>query len=119
MFVAILGASSNPERYAYIAAQRLLAANHRVAGVNPALPSVRGVSMHAAIPDLPSGVHTLTVYVGAPKSSELADAIVNYGFERVIFNPGAENPPLAARLKGAGTKVVEACTLVMLSTREF
>lgn len=119
MQVAILGASSNPNRYAYLAAQRLLKAQHRVFGINPQLPLVPGVEIVGELSQLPAGIHTLTVYVSAPKSSPMADAIRSYGFARVIFNPGSENPVLAASLETAGVQVIEACTLVMLSTGEF
>ena len=38
---------------------------------------------------------------------------------RVIFNPGAENPDLAAALRQHGIECVEACTLVLLATDQF
>lgn len=75
--------------------------------------------MVAEVPQLPAGVHTLTVYVSPEKSAALTDDVTGYGFARVIFNPGAENPELAQRLRNTGVEVVEACTLVMLSTGEF
>jgi predicted CoA-binding protein len=59
------------------------------------------------------------VYVSPDKSTAMSDELVKYGFSRVIFNPGAENPSLAQRLTASGVEVVEACTLVMLSTRNF
>jgi uncharacterized protein len=119
MLVALLGASSNPSRYAYLAAQRLTAAGHRVIGINPQLPKVNGIEMCAEVAQLPPQVHTLTLYVDPQKSSPLADDIAGYGFSRVIFNPGSENPQLAQRLRDTGIEVVEACTLVMLSTGRF
>jgi uncharacterized protein len=119
MLVAILGASSNRSRYAYLAAERLTAAGHRVVGINPQLPTVNGIEVVAGITELAANVHTLTVYVSAQNSQPAADAIVSYGFARVIFNPGSENPELAQRLVDAGVHVDEACTLVMLSTNVF
>jgi predicted CoA-binding protein len=117
--VAVLGASPKPSRYAYIAAQRLNAAGHRTIGINPQMSAVNGIEVVAEVPQLPPGVHTLTIYVSPEKSAALSDGIIDYGFTRVIFNPGAENPELAQRLRNAGVDVVEACTLVMLSTGEF
>jgi len=119
MDVAILGASANPNRYSYKAAHRLLAAGHRPVGVNPSQVAIPGLDVVPSIGDLPPRLHTLTVYVSPEKSEAMADAIVNYGFARVIFNPGAENPALATRLRAAGIEVLEACTLVMLATGEF
>ncbi len=119
MLVAILGASSNPSRYAYLASQRLTAAGHRVFGVNPRLPTVSDLEVVAEISQLPPAIHTLTLYVEPQKSAGLAEAITGYGFVRVIFNPGSENPQLAQELRVAGVEVIESCTLVMLSTGVF
>ena len=119
MDVAILGASANPGRYAFKAASRLLAAGHRVVGINPAVFSFHGMNVVPSIAALPPGLHTLTVYLSAEKSQTMADAIAAYGFSRVIFNPGAENPELAGRLRSGGVEVLEACTLVMLATGQF
>lgn len=119
MKVAILGISSNTERYAYRAAQRLLAAGHVVFGVNPSMPSVEGVEVVARISELPPGIHTLTVYVSPQTSEYMSDSIAEYGFSRVIFNPGAEQASVALALRDSGVEVVEACTLVMLATGKF
>jgi uncharacterized protein len=119
MDVAILGASANPNRYAFKAASRLLASGHRAVGVNPTPFSLPGLDVVPSVAALPTGLHTLTVYLSSEKSLAMADAVVKYGFARVIFNPGAENPELAARLRSAGVEVLEACTLVMLATGQF
>lgn len=119
MLVALLGLSADPNRYASLAAHRLMATGHRVVGINPRLPIVSGVDFVAEISQLPPGVHTLSVYVRPARSSGLAEALLKYGFSRVIFNPGSENSDLAAKLLERGVEVVEACTLVMLSTRIF
>lgn len=119
MKVAVLGASPKPERYANMALHRLADRGHEPVGVNPALPDLGGFPCVASLADLPAGIHTASVYLGAARSSELADQILSYGFRRVVFNPGAENPGLGERLRSSGVDVVEGCTLVMLSTGTF
>ncbi|HQF56746.1 MAG TPA: CoA-binding protein [Fibrobacteria bacterium] len=119
MKVAILGASPKPDKYANMAQVRLLAKGHEVVGVNPALPDLGGVHVVKSVVDLPPNIDTLTVYVGAARSTDLSDEILSYGFRRVIFNPGAENPELAATLRESGVETLEACTLVMLSNGLF
>jgi len=119
MKVAVLGASPKADRYANIALHRLREAGHEVVGVNPALPDLGGYTCVAAVADLPPGIDTATVYLGSARSDEISDQILAYGFRRAIFNPGAENPELEAKLSEAGVEVLEACTLVMLSTRQF
>ncbi|MBK8801556.1 MAG: CoA-binding protein [Fibrobacteres bacterium] len=119
MNVAILGASPKPEKYAHMAQVKLLAHGHSVVGVNPALPDLGAVPVTKSVGELPAGIDTLTVYVGSDRSSALAEEILSYGFRRVVFNPGAENPELAAKLRDRGVESVEGCTLVMLSSRQF
>lgn len=119
MNVAILGATPKPEKYANMAQVKLLAHGHAVVGVNPAQPDLGGAPVSKSVSDLPPGIDTLTVYVGSDRSTALADEILGYGFRRVIFNPGAENPDLAAKLHDRGVETVEGCTLVMLSSRQF
>lgn len=119
MKVAVLGASPKADRHANIALHRLSDAGHEVVGVNPARPDLGGFACVASIADLPAGVDTASVYLGKARSDELADQILSYGFRRAVFNPGAENPDLERRLSDSGVEVLEACTLVMLSTGQF
>lgn len=119
MQVAVLGASPKPERYANLALHRLSEKGHEPVGVNPALPDLGGFPCVREIGALPAGIHTASVYLGAARSTELADEILGYGFRRVLFNPGAENPELEERLRAAGVEVVEGCTLVMLAAGTF
>jgi len=119
MRVAVLGASANPKRYSHQAVARLLAHGYTVFPINPGLESLLGVKVFAGLADLPAPPHTLTLYVGPKRSTAMADAILAARPRRVIFNPGAENPALAERLKRTGVNVLEACTLVLLSTNQF
>jgi uncharacterized protein len=119
MKVAVLGASPKADRYANLALHRLRDAGHEAVGVNPAMPDLDGFACVASIADLPAGIDTATVYLGKARSDELAGQILSYGFRRAVFNPGAENPELERKLSDAGVEVLEACTLVMLSTRQF
>ncbi len=59
------------------------------------------------------------MYVGAKISSGRKDAILQLNPERVIFNPGTENPELEMALESNGIKIIHACTLVMLRTEQF
>ncbi len=64
-------------------------------------------------------VDTLTLYVSPEISAKASEEILALGAKRVIFNPGTENPALAAALQKKGAQTVEACTLVMLRTGQF
>ena len=117
--VAILGASDKPDRYAYKAFKMLRQHGHEVVPVHPVLTEIEGTPVLPSLSDIQGGVETLTLYVNPSISSAAADAIVALNPARVIFNPGTENPELAAKLDAAGIAHQEACTLVLLATGQF
>lgn len=117
--VAILGASDNPERYAYKAFHMLKEYGHKPFPVHPTLTTLEGTPVVAHLRDLKTPIDTLTMYVGPKISSGLTSEILALRPRRVIFNPGSENPELQKVLAATGIAVEEACTLVLLRTHQF
>jgi len=119
MNVAVLGASNKPERYSFQAVKLLAGKGHAVFPVHPALVAIEGAPVFKQLGDIPVPLHTVTLYVGPERSAALAAEILAARPQRVIFNPGAENPVLAQQLQTAGIRVENACTLVLLRTGTF
>ncbi len=117
--VAVLGASNNPERYANMAGHRLREAGHRVIPVNPALDTIEGLPVAKSLGDITDTIDTLTLYLGPQRSVPMMADILRLAPKRVIFNPGTESEELATALDRANIPHFEACTLVMLQTRQF
>ena len=117
--VAVLGASTNPERYSNKAILRLLENNHEVIPVHPALDEVEGLEVAPNLGAIDGAVDTLTMYVSPKLSSKMTDGILALKPGRVIFNPGTENAELQTALGEAGIPTLEACTLVLLATEQF
>lgn len=119
MNVAILGASANPDRFSHAAMHKLLAGGHHPLLVNPNEKEIDGLPVYARLSALPVIPHTITMYLSPGNSANLAGEIIRSKAKRVIFNPGSENPALAAQLSANGIETVEACTLVMLAAGTF
>lgn len=117
--VVVLGASPDLERYSYRAVRMLAEHGHRVIPVHPQAPEVAGFAAVSTLQAIAEPVDTLAMYVNAERSTTLADAILAFAPRRIIFNPGTENPALAARCRAQGITVLEACTLVLLRTGQF
>ncbi len=116
----IVGATDNPERYAYRAADLLQAKGVSFIPIG----IKKGVVFGKEIVDLRqkpalAGIHTVTLYLGLQNQSEWMDYLIGLGPKRMIFNPGTENPEFFSKAKAAGIEVLEACTLVMLTTGQF
>ena len=117
--VVIIGASNNPERYSHRALLLVRKHGHEVVPVHPKLAEIEGLPVVADVGLITEPVDTVTMYVGAAISSGLQDKLIALKPRRVIFNPGAENAPLAGALQKAGIACEEACTLVLLNTGQF
>jgi len=117
--IAVVGASPKRERYSNRAVRSLIQHGHEVIPIHPAVSSIEGLLVVPHLADLAGHIDTLTVYVSPGVSSKLAAHIVSLHPDRVIFNPGAENPDLQAMLEAKGIHTENACTLVLLNTNQF
>ncbi len=116
----IVGATTNPERYAYLAAHRLTEHGHPIVPMGIKKGEVAG----QPIMDLRKkpkieGIDTITLYIGPRHQGEWMDYLISLKPRRIIFNPGTENEEFEQKAREAGIEVEEACTLVLLSTGQF
>jgi predicted CoA-binding protein len=117
--VAVLGASSKEDRYAFHAFEMLREYGHHPIPVNPSYREILGERRYPSIKNVTEEIDTVTLYLAKRRSDSLIDEIVSAKPRRIIMNPGAENPDLARRAEAAGIEVVEACTMVMLRSGLF
>lgn len=118
MKVLVLGASLNPRRYAYHALNLLAEKGHEVIGVGREQGEVAGINIRTDFEDV-SDIHTVTLYVNPSIQKQYIDQLIDLKPERVIFNPGSENPVLIEQLKVHNIAYTFSCTLVMLRTNGF
>lgn len=114
----VLGASSNPARYSYLAINRLKSNGQPVVAIGKRKAEVNGITIGTEkipIDDL----DTITLYLNAANQKEYLDYIVSLQPKRIIFNPGTENDELVDLAEKADIDTIEACTLVMLSTGQY
>lgn len=119
MNVAVIGASDKPERYSYQAVKLLQEKGHAVYPVHQRIKDIDGQKVYPSIKDIVDPIDTVSMYVAADISSSLAGDIFSKSPKRIIFNPGAENPDLEAQARAKGITTLNACTLVMLRTKQF
>ncbi len=116
----VLGASNKPERYSYLAINRLRANEVPTLAVGKREYTIGDVEVmnhwdHEKISD----IHTVTLYLSAKNQDGFIQKILDLKPNRVIFNPGTENPDFESDLSHAGIKPLRACTLVLLATGQY
>lgn len=115
----VIGASTNPSRYAYLAVSRLLEKKYEVIPLGIEAGMIAGVRIETERKSF-SNVHTVTLYINPAIQKEYYDYILNtIKPQRLIFNPGTENREFEKSAAAKGIQTVEACTLVLLSTGQF
>lgn len=114
----ILGASTNPSRYAYMAANKLVNYGHEIVPVGIKKGEVAGKAIQNDL-SISDNIDTVTMYLGTQNQSGYYDFILETKPNRVIFNPGTWNPELIEKLEENQIEAVDACTLVMLSAGTY
>ena len=114
----VLGASANPNRYSYLAINRLRQLKHPVEGIGKKEGKVADVEIGTVLKEL-NDVDTVTMYLSADNQKQYYDYVLTLHPKRIIFNPGAENDELSTLAEANGIQPIEACTLVMLSTGQY
>ena len=82
--------------------------------------SCAGVPIQKSLEN-PTDIHSITLYLNPKNQEAYYNFILRCQPQRVIFNPGTENPALYQLLKKElpNCQIEIACTLVMLSLNNF
>lgn len=114
----VLGATTNPARYSYLAIHKLREEGHEVIAIGRRTGKVRDVEVVAE--EKPTeDLDTITLYLNANNQKPYYKYILEQKPKRIIFNPGAENDELEQLAKKNNIATQHACTLVLLSTGQY
>lgn len=114
----VIGASLNEERYSNKAIKMLREYEHEVVAFGLKSGFVEDVAIDTKLKPYEK-IDTVTLYVNPSRQLDFYDYIISLKPRRVIFNPGTENPIFQQMLRNEGIDYEEACTLVMLKTKQF
>lgn len=114
----VMGASENVQRYSNMAIRKLQQFDHEVIAFGIRGGAVNGIEIEK-LPIHTSGIDTVTLYLNPKKQVSYYDYIISLKPNRVIFNPGTENPDLYKLLTENNIAFEEACTLVLLNTKQY
>ncbi len=112
--VAILGASTDRNKFGNKAVRAYLQAGYRVFPINPKEPVVEGLPSYPSIRDIPERPDVISVYLPPPVTLKLLHDIVQRGCEELWLNPGADSREVVAAAESSGLTVVQACSIVAL-----
>jgi len=108
--IAVVGASSNPDKASYGIMQKLQQAGYRVVPVNPRETEILGERSYPSLVDLPERIDIVDVFRRAEDAPGIADEAVTIGATALWLQSGIVSEDAAARAKAGGLIVVmDAC----------
>jgi hypothetical protein len=110
--VAVIGASSNREKWGNKAVRAFAQQGYTVFPVNPNETEVEGFQTYPNIAALPARPDTVTVYVPPQRLIKLLPAIAERGCDELYLNPGTESPEVLAECERLGLNAVQACSII-------
>ena len=114
----VIGASENPERYSYLAVNKLTSQQHAVIAIGITAGRIGTTPIITNMPVI-EGVDTVTIYLNPTNQKGYYNYILSLHPKRIIFNPGSENNELYNLAIDNNIQPMNACTLVLLSTGQY
>ena len=108
--IAIVGASSNPDKASHGIMRKLQQAGYRVIPVNPRETEILGERSYASLVDLREPIDIVDVFRRAEDAPGIAVDAVTIGAKALWLQTGIISEDAAARAKAGGlTVVMDAC----------
>ncbi len=115
--VAVIGASSDRQKYGNKALRALRDRGYTVIPINPKESEVEGEKSYGSVLDVPTPIDMATFYVAPAVGLKVLEDVVKKGIPEVWFNPGADGPQVVERARTLGLKTVVACTILSLGAQ--
>ncbi len=113
--IAVVGASSKPERPSYGVFARLQRAGYRVIPVNPFETEVHGVPAVPTLADVPVPIDIVDVFRRAEETPAVAEDAVRVGAKVLWLQLGVVNERAAELARAGGlTVVMDSCLAVVV-----
>jgi predicted CoA-binding protein len=117
---AVVGASTDREKYGNKVLRAYLQKGLEVYAVNPRAEQVEGVTSFPDVMSLPDGVQGLSIVTPPKVTEQVVEAAARKGIGKLWMQPGAESAVAVERAGELGLSVISGgpCALVQLGFRE-
>jgi len=110
--IAILGASSDRNKFGNKAVRAFRAQGFTVIPINPREQVVEGETAYASVLDYPGAIDEASVYLPPAIGVTAMDQLKRKGVPVVWLNPGADAPEVVARARELGLDTRVACSII-------
>ena len=117
--VAVIGASSNRQKFGNRAVRAFQQQGYTVIPINPHETNVEGLKTYASVLDVPGPVDMASFYVPPDVGEQVIEDVAKKGITEVWLNPGAESDALVARARALNIQPIVACSIVAIGQNPY
>ena len=110
--VAVVGASSNRNKFGNKALRAYRAEGYTVVAINPNEREVEGLATYPSVLNVPGAIDMATIYVQPDVALRLLPEFEQKGIPEIWVNPGAESDELLAEARRRRLNVIVACSII-------
>jgi predicted CoA-binding protein len=115
--VAVVGASSAPQKFGNKAVRAYLRQGWTVYPINPTEKTIEGLTVYPTLADVPGPIDRVSMYVPPSIGITLLEAVKAKGSTELFLNPGSESDALVERATALGLDPIQACSIVDIGER--
>ena len=112
--VAVIGASSNRNKFGNRALRAYQRQGFTVLAINPNETEVEGHRTFPSVLDVPGPIDIATVYVPPRVGVRVMEQLAEKGVPEVWLNPGADDDAVVAKARELGLNTIQACSILAI-----
>ena len=117
--VAVIGASSNRQKFGNRAVRAFQQQGYTVIPINPHEAEVEGLKAYASVLDVPGPIDMASIYVPPDVGERVIEEIARKQIPEVWLNPGAESEALIARARALQIQPIVACSVIAIGQNPY
>jgi predicted CoA-binding protein len=117
--VAVIGASSNRNKFGNRAVRAFRHQGYTVVPINPHEAEVEGLKAYASVLDVPGPIDMASLYVPPEIGEQVMGEIARKGISEVWLNPGAESDGLIALARTLRIQPIVACSIIAIGENPY
>jgi uncharacterized protein len=110
--VAVIGASTDRNKFGNKAVRAYLQQGYTVYPVNPSAAEVEGLPAYKSIADVPGRPDLISIYLPPPVVLKVLPDIAVKGCDELWLNPGTESDEVLAAAERLKLNVIQACSII-------
>ncbi len=116
---ALVGATSNREKYGYKVLKDLTGAGFNIVGVNPKYQEIEGIKVYSSLKEIQPKPDVVIFVVPPEVGLKVLDEVAELNIKKVWFQPGAESEAIRQRAKELNLEAMADGSCIMVVRRNL